>query len=422
METIKELREFILYLETKYNLLDFEIDGVKPWQLMRVHIDYNLGKALGIMESPDAKLNKKEKLKNAWRLLLNAVVYNPFLANKADTVIFSHPRVKKVEHEYIDIYTFYFIKTLRKNTFIEMEAPYKGKHQAPYKKYKYYMDFILICRKLFSRFIPIKNTKKEFIATVESEISRRIGKRYDLYGMLIEYTKMYKVEYFLYKRLLQKVQPSKIYLVVSYSFGALIKAAKDLKIEVIEFQHGNFSQHHFGYYFGEEKRYLDYFPNKFYVWSQYWKEHINFPIENQYIEVHKFMYLEEMKKKYKNIKKEPKQAVVLSQGVLGDKIAQKLYENWDYFQQFQIIYKLHPGEYSRFKSYKTLMELEKKYRIKIVKDVDLYALLAASSYQIGVFSTALYEGIEFECKTILLDLPGIEEMEKFSQTYNVIKK
>ena len=46
-------------------------------------------------------------------------------------------------------------------------------------------------------------------------------------------------------------------------------------------------------------------------------------------------------------------------------------------------------------------------------DVDLYEFLSRVEYQVGVFSTTLYEGVEFNCKTILLYLPGIKYMDKF---------
>ena len=54
-----------------------------------------------------------------------------------------------------------------------------------------------------------------------------------------------------------------------------------------------------------------------------------------------------------------------------------------------------------------------------LKDTDFYKLLAKSEYQAGVFSTALYEGVEFGCKTILFDLPGVEYMDKFIEMYEV---
>lgn len=155
------------------------------------------------------------------------------------------------------------------------------------------------------------------------------------------------------------------------------------------------------------------------MWNEYWKNHINFPIEDKNVIIRKFDYLEYRKHFYSHIKKVPKQAVVLSQGVLGDRIAKKMLDNWNRFKNFNIIYKLHPGEYERYKEYRNLIKLEKKYNVKIVTDIDLYELFASSEYQIGVFSTALYEGVEFGCKTILLDLPGIEEMESFVKMYEV---
>ena len=68
--------------------------------------------------------------------------------------------------------------------------------------------------------------------------------------------------------------------------------------------------------------------------------------------------------------------------------------------------------------FEVLKGLENK--IKIVKNINLYKQLATSEFQAGVFSTALYEGVEFNCKTILLDLPGIEYMDKFIEEYNPI--
>ena len=49
-------------------------------------------------------------------------------------------------------------------------------------------------------------------------------------------------------------------------------------------------------------------------------------------------------------------------------------------------------------------------------------MFSVSEYQLGVFSTALYEGVEFGCKTILADLPGIEYMDQFIKYNHLSKK
>jgi len=418
IKNLKELREFILYLEDKYDLLNFEIDGVKPWQLKRVAIDYDLGKIAGLMETPHTTLNFKTKLSNIFSILKSSIFYNPFFSTKKDIMIFPHGRVKKVEGKYIDIYTHYFIEKLKKEnkSFIEIESPHIGKHYTDNEPYRYHNDFILVTKHIFSKFVTIKNIDYKYISKIEKEIVEKIG-YYNLKSLFEDTVKKYKIEYKLYKKLLEKIQPKHIYLVVSYGgLGSLIKAAKDLDIETIEFQHGNFSKYHFGYYFGEDKKKLDYFPDKFYVWNEYWKNRINFPIEDNNIIVKQFDYLEYRKSLYNHIQKKKNQAIVLSQGVLGDMIAKKIYDNWEYFKQFDIKYKLHPGEYDRYEEYEYLLKLSKYKNVEILTDIDLYECFSSSEFQIGVYSTALYEGVEFGCKTIFLDLPGVEVMDKFRKT------
>ena len=114
------------------------------------------------------------------------------------------------------------------------------------------------------------------------------------------------------------------------------------------------------------------------------------------------------------MQKKSAQAVVLCQAGMTDKIAERMLENFETFKDLRLLFKLHPAEYGRAKLYPHLTQLmDKKSDSMILEDVDLYALLSKSEYQIGVFSTALYEGLEFKCKTILLNLPGIEYMKNF---------
>ena len=43
--------------------------------------------------------------------------------------------------------------------------------------------------------------------------------------------------------------------------------------------------------------------------------------------------------------------------------------------------------------------------------MNLYAELAKSTMQVGVFSTAIFEGLAFGLPTYLVDLPGLENMQ-----------
>ena len=418
---VKELCEFIWYLEDKYNLLDFEISGNKPWQAHRIEIYYQIGKLSGVFENEFQRgMTKFEKLKSLKSLIFNSIFFNPFISLKeVDYLIFSHPRSKIVNNKPIDIYTQYFIDEIKNNKFIEYEEQFNGKHIREVKPYKRYFDYINLYRNIKPKFIKINLTENQekFIQKIENEIYNILDKRYDLKTILINRSKKFIATIEIYKKILEKTKPKEIYLVPSYGKAELIYLAKQNGIKTIEFQHGTFSEYHLGYSYPNRK-YLDYFPDEFWVWNEYWRNLINFPISKDNVKIYPFKYLEQEKQKY-NLKKIKNQMVILCQGGITDRMAKKILDNFEKFKNYDLIFKLHPEEYGKSNLYENLIKLQKIKPIKIVENIDLYKLLAQSEYQAGVFSTALYEGIEFGCKTILFNLPGIEYMDKFIDMYKV---
>jgi hypothetical protein len=425
-KSIKELCEFIWNLENKYNLLDFEVRKTKPWQFRRIEIYYLLAQKLGILEQPHSNMTNLDRLKKVWKYILNSIIYNPYLLRKKyEVAIFSHPRAKKVDGKYIDIYTYYLREELKKQniSFIEFRKPYLGEHRHSLDDNVKYLDFILLLTYFFKFFLIFRKSKNlKAIKSLQKDLNNFLGENsIDIEKYLIKESNRFKIEKFLYKLLLKKVGCKKIYVVPSYGNGALISAAKSLNIEVIELQHGTFSKYHLGYSFPNRVKELDYFPHKFMVWSEFWKNMLELPILNNNIIIKPFAYLENMKKRYRNVKKIKDRAIVLSQGAIGEQIANKILNNFDFFKDMDLIYKLHPGEYDRWNKYPSLLKLLQFKNVTLVKDIDLYKEFAKCEYQIGVFSTAIYEGVEFGCKTILLNLNGIEYMDKFIELNQNVK-
>ena len=423
MNTLKQLREFILELEQKYQLLELEVSGVKPWLLHRVQIDYDLAKVLGFLDAPDGEIERPP----IGRMLANCLFRNPYLSSKRDVLVFSHERVSEIDHQNIDVYTHYLVEKLRDDgtNLLEIEQPAKGPYLKRREPWRRSIDLVLALKRLLSPLVSIdRDVEKDALTTIRKvalEINEKIGP-YPLEEILIGEVKKFRVAYWLYRQLLKRLDPKQIYLVVSYCrFGALIKAANDIGIPTIEIQHGGFTEYHFGYFFGDEKGPLDYFPDKLQVWSEYWKDLIAFPIPSEDVEVTGFLHLESRKKHLGYIEKVAGRLVVLSQTALGRSIAEKIRDNWDYFGQFEILYKLHPNEYQQWRDYPALAEIASHENVSMIEDRDLYEILASCEYQAGVFSTALHEGVEFGCKTILLNLPGVEEMDRFAEKYSVTR-
>jgi hypothetical protein len=87
------------------------------------------------------------------------------------------------------------------------------------------------------------------------------------------------------------------------------------------------------------------------------------------------------------------------------KYAVELSEGYD----VDIISKLHPKEYDSWEQdYPWLSESD---IVCVTEETPLYKLFAESTAQIGVYSTALYEGIRFGLQTYILELPGSESMQ-----------
>ncbi|MHA2335482.1 MAG: hypothetical protein ACXAEU_25860, partial [Candidatus Hodarchaeales archaeon] len=203
-----------------------------------------------------------------------------------------------------------------------------------------------------------------------------------------------------------------VIVVVGYNYPveALIEASQDMNIPVIELQHGVISKYNLAYSFPKPGRTKRVFADYIFAFSDFWKKNVEFPIDDDKILSVGFPFLEKAKKKHtKELKKD--QILFISQGTIGKSLSKFAVElSTNNKSKYDIIYKLHPGEYSRWKEiYPWLIESN----IKVIEDdhTPLYQLFAESKILIGVSSTAIYEGLYFGLKTYLIDLPDIEHME-----------
>lgn len=425
-KSISDLCEFFWYLENKYGLLDFSIDNVKPWQFRRMALYYELSERSAILEKAHAKISAKDKLKNIFVLIKNSFYFNPFFSKESEVLIFSHYRSKKIDEEKVDIYTHFLKQELdAKNiSYTDMERPLMGEHIRKVNSKKSYLDFIVILANVFQYLmtVSVSSQHRELCKNIDIEISDNLGVEFDSKEFMLKAVKRFKINNYLYTLLFKILSPNEIYIVIGYAHGDIVKAAKDLGIIVNELQHGTFSKYHLGYSFPKRKKELDYFPDNLLVWNNYWKEIIKLPIQKENIQIKPFQYLEKEKVKYLNNKKINDSLIIISQGAISKQLAKVILDNFSLFEHMQVNYKLHPGEYERWEENIALVELSKKENVIIVFDVNLYELFSVSEYQLGVFSTALYEGVEFGCKTILAELPGIEYMDRFIDYHKLTKK
>ncbi len=456
-KTVKEVCDIFFSLEEKYDLNHMKIQDVYAWQLVRIYVYYEISRKIGVFGSPQqGKVTLKDKIVSFIPFIKNSIFSNPLGGNyHKDILIFDHPRKTIHNGEYKDIYSYFLINDIKTTeySYEVIESPYLNEHFAKKEKYIKYNDRILLGSYIYKKRtnLQFKTCESEKIANIQRELISNFDIELNLFQIIKTHILDFKYHYNKYDKLFKKRTPKHIFVVVAYENQAMIAAAKDNNIEVIELQHGTISNYHLGYnYPNSNDKNLKYFPDKILSFGKYWKDVANYPINDENIIPIGFPYLDETIELYNNKNKNKNQILFISQGAIGKYLSEfasklaKILElsenennnnnnnnntnntnnaNNDY-SNFKIIYKLHPGEYSNWENnYKLLKEANELSNFTVVdnSEVSLYELFSKSEYQIGVFSTAIYEGLLFDCKTSVVDLPGVEYMDSLADM-NYVKK
>lgn len=418
-----ELIEKFIKYEFEHNLFNKEIKGVKFWQYIRSSIycneimkqKYNLGQG-------HSNLSGKKFIAKVWyklKQIPNFILKNPLYGlNQRDILVLNHSRRIKNGEYYNCKYTDEILENM-KNSYYVFEEPYLEKHFRPIRtkniRYFDYINFIILIKKKVFRFF---NPNFETLCNKDiNGLYLLLNKINILFNVNVDESKVIKeienliLEYKLgkkyYEKILNKVKPKIIIEICYYGFSRFLfnELAKKRGIKIIELQHGVMGKYHVAYNF-YKKLELETFPDYIFLFGDFWKKHTQFPINKEYLIVTGFPYFENRINKIKNESKKNnrkrKNILFISGGHIGrqlSKLAIELDKLIDR-KKYNIIYKLHPGEYDRWKRiYPWLVNSS----IKIIDSnkKDIYYYLEKSNYQIGVNSTAIFEGLGFNLKTFI---------------------
>lgn len=351
-------------------------------------------------------------------MLLNSIIKNPFKGRYTkDILIYDHQRKVNVDGEMVDIYTKDFINSLEKNSFEVLEAPYLLEHfSSDSQLNRKYRDHEILKVFLTRTISPLKLSLNE--KTKINWLENKFNEHFKIYSInfsaiVTKNMNKFIQEYNYHKKLLEKRQTKTVYVVVSYRKMSLIAAAKDLGIEVKEFQHGVITVYHFAYNFGSPEKFIKYFPNKLLTFGEYWGKTQKIPRDVD-IEVFGFPYFNRQIEKYGNSEKIKNQVLFISQGTIGEELSEQAFQVAKALPNYTFLYKLHPGEYNRWKEeYPSLIKASYLENFQVIdnNNKNLYHYFAKSNFQIGVNSTAIFEGLALSCNTIISNLSGAEYME-----------
>ncbi|MBD3408377.1 MAG: hypothetical protein GF411_19800 [Candidatus Lokiarchaeota archaeon] len=409
LRTPSIFRKFV-DMEESMSLFALEVDGVRIWERIRAPLYLRLQNRI-ISKKEETK--PKQSLKKRIMFYIKSIIRldkNPLFSFSKDVLICgSQRRFLHEDGKWWDIYTDYILDKIEHST-ISIERSWQLGHRKPSKtKNLYYFD-------IMETLIFIANRLKLFQVNLQSHemksllnISREIKKRFNIYIDVMQYATTVlsrrKIKLAFYRVLLKRINPKLVLLVVSYEREDLIEACKELGIPTVELQHGVISPHHPGYSFPPSTKQIETFPDYILLFGDYWKTRSSFPISSNRLVPVGYPHMENMLIRCKRLNKR-KQVVFISQPMLGDglvKFAVQLSQIDDF--DYDIIFKLHPKEIANWKEkYPLLVDTD----IIVADSLEqiLYDLFAQSVAQIGVSSTALYEGMAFNLETFIIDIPS----------------
>ena len=343
----------------------------------------------------------------------NFFIKNPIFSPDTDLLFYGTGRRKKRQDGlWWDIYHDPIMNSIDKDCLL-WERPYNVSHLTPPKTSNIkYVDIIeytgILLEKLGISKVRFSDGEVSLINEVEKELLSRFGSEMDLKSMIKEDLSIRKVRLPMYRRLIRKVDPNIALLINSYNGReTFVEACQQEDVPVVELQHGVIGRYHMGYSFPRHNKNV--FPDYFFSFGDFWSDSVDLPLSDEKIYPVGYPYLERKVDKYPGAREGDK-VVFISQGTVGERLsrfAERLSEDQDLDEE--VVYKTHPNEQNSW---------EEKYPWLVDSDVTvvtdnppLYQLFSECKRQVGVYSTALYEGLYFGLDTYILDAPGSEYMD-----------
>lgn len=412
----KKILSQLVEIEKELKLFERKINGTRFWEHIRYTVFTEIMDQYAKGETGSNNSNSTSTIVNySVGIFRNLLMRNPFLTGQKDAVFLGHPRRKLYsDGKWWDIYCDPVINYLDLET-VYFERPYSKQHFSPPKTTNLkYLDLIIYSSPFAWRILdtlkPISYSESEslLLDSLDKKIDDRFGFKLNSKKIVTKTLLVKAFQVPLYERLLKHLDPDLAITVVGHNRENFLEACKNLGIVSVDLQHGTMNGHP-GYYY-PKNQYKQAFADYLLIWGGFWKEDIEFPIPHSRVIPVGFPYIEQSVGQYEDIQPS-EQILFLSQATVGEKLSKfalRVHQHLDI--EHDIVYKLHPDEYYKWQDeYPWLTETD--FEVIDSSDQPLYKLFAQSTVQIGVYSTAVYEGLAFDLETYIYDCPGSDVIE-----------
>ncbi|MGI9589981.1 MAG: hypothetical protein ACR2P8_01330, partial [Myxococcota bacterium] len=293
-----------------------------------------------------------------------------------------------------------------------VEPPHRGRfHYAPaHTPDLVYLDrHIAWARARPGRRLEVKRDEAVELAGLDAALRSELGGAASIADTARRVLQRFRDDHCMWSRILERVGPRAVFFTAGAGQEGLVAAARERGVRSIELQHGTPVAGKLNYDYDTGAKPRRFFADHFAVFGDYWKRRNRWPVAPERVFELGCPFFQQASRALAGTPKR-REVVFLSQATVGRSLARfaaELAETLD--ERWRLVFKLHPEEIGEWRSrYPQLVDT----RIEVVDDreAELHPLLARAEFQVGVYSTALYEGIGLGCKTVLVAAHGVEYM------------
>lgn len=406
----------ILEQEHKNELFDLSYRGVPYWHFMRyaliVNSLYSNAKNIHPCINP-----RRNNIKLALMCLVNMIFQFKYIFKKpkADLFIATPYYAKNINGKEENIHTFFYEKEY--NCQISLLL---GKRNADTKIPKDKINNTLLEIKWIGARL-VNNILYMFAKKQEEDFIKLAKNLSDMFGGNHNAKELEKKVYFLvkkhlfikryYKKLLEGNYKA-VMIVCSYSFHmyALIAAARECNIKIIEIQHGVMGENNapYNYYTDYENLFL---PDYVFTFGDFWSTTCKMPKSTQLISVGSPIF-DMFRKITETIVVDDKKVIFYSSGHVGEKLSKLAKELAleAYPLGYKIIYKLHPSECREWQQLYPWLKGDKKIEVDAT-NTNIYEVIAKSRYNVFVDTFVLFEAIGLNKTPYIYNIEQAENID-----------
>ncbi|WP_254831556.1 hypothetical protein [Haloglomus salinum] len=434
--TLAAVTDALLAVESDLDLLSRTADGCHYWTHVRFDVQQRLLELTGATDTAHGSggLTTAGRARRVLRGLRPS--RNPWLASDTDLLVWGHERRTEREGVWHDCYCDPLLDAFDgggsesggERSWTYVEAPHEGEHLTPAQTDGVrYLDPVLygagLADHLGDPADELPASERTTLRTAEARLHSAVGTAPDLVAMVGRRLARRRLERPAFRALCRRVDPDLAVVVVWYTKPTFVEVCREEGIPVAELQHGVMSPYHLGYAYPDSDApgstgSPSVFPDYLCSWGERWADLCPLPLPAERVLPVGYPGLERGRERYAEAPTEDR-VTFISQGTAGVRLSRVACEVADRLESHPdvpaLVYKLHPSEHDRWRDRTPwLVDAHDAGRLRVIADpsVDLYELFATSRAQVGVYSTALFEGLAFGCETLLVDLPGVAYMDR----------